>query len=254
MKNNRYTNRNYPRFDKAKYLYGKNTVYHALLTGRVVRIFLAPGFSDQSILEEMKKANIAAETLNNDLLQHFEDANHQGVLAETAPYFYKSLEEIIRISKVNRYPLLVLADQISDPQNLGAIIRNIEALGGHGLIIKKDQSAEISATVAKVASGALDHVPVCQVVNLSTTIEKLKKEGFWIVGAAGEGQVDYRDFDYKSPIGLVVGSEGKGISPLVKSNCDLLIKIPMRGNINSLNASAATAVILSEIANNRFPL
>lgn len=254
MKKTRDNRKNRPLINRGKYLYGKNTVLQALKKGRVEKVYFAKDFKDKDILNEMKNRLLTPQNLDESLFENFKDANHQGIIAEVEPYFYLSLEKLIADTKLEEYPLLVLVDQITDPHNLGAILRNIEALGGHGLIIKKDQTVEINATVAKVASGALDHVPVTQVVNLNATIEKLKQNGYWIIGAAGEAEKDYRDFDYKGPIGLVIGSEGKGISPLVKSNCDVLVKIPMVGQINSLNASAATAVFLAEIYKQRYPL
>lgn len=238
----------------AQYIYGKNSVLSALSAQRVIRVFLSPSFSDAQIINELNKRKIKPERKGNEYLDRLASGVHQGVVAEVFAYEYLELKELIVRTKKEKYPLLVMLDGISDPHNLGAILRNVDALGGHGIILKRDNQVSLNATVAKVSSGAIDHVSVTQVTNLSAAIKDLKEAGYWIVSSSGDGKIDYRDFDYKSPIVLVVGSEGEGVSRLVMDNSDVVVKIPLIGHVNSLNASAATALLLAQIFNSRFPL
>jgi 23S rRNA (guanosine2251-2'-O)-methyltransferase len=177
---------------------------------------------------------------------------HQGIIAQVKDYQTIGLNELLkRIEKVVN-PILVLLDGIEDPQNFGAIIRTCEATGVSGIIIGEHRSAPLSAVTAKASAGAIEFVKVSKVVNLTRTLQDLKKLGYWIVGTTmDESSVDYRSIDYKSPIVLVIGAEGKGISRLVLENCDYKASIPMIGKINSLNASVATAVMLYQIINSR---
>jgi 23S rRNA (guanosine2251-2'-O)-methyltransferase len=170
--------------------------------------------------------------------------NHQGVLATIKENYHIDLSELIR----KQPSLLVALDSISDPHNLGAIIRSAAAAGAGGILIPKDRAAQITGTVVKVAAGALAHIKICQVTNLSDTLQSLKEAGYWIFGAAGEGRQTIYEADFSAPTCIVIGSEGKGLRPLVSKQCDLLIKIPMRKEINSLNASVAAGIILFEVA------
>lgn len=170
--------------------------------------------------------------------------NHQGVVAKAKGVNPVALEELLE----DRPAILVALDSISDPHNLGAIIRSAAAAGAAGILIPKDRAAQITGTVVKVAAGALAHIKVCQVINLSETLRKLKDAGYWIFGAAGEGRQSIYDTDFSGPSCLVIGSEGNGIRRLVARQCDFLVKIPMKKEINSLNASVAAGIILFEIA------
>jgi len=180
--------------------------------------------------------------------------HHQGIVAVIRPYDFIDLDVLLRQADSQAFGLLLILDSIQDPQNFGAIIRNAEAFGAAGIIIKKDRQVGLTATVAKVSAGSIEHVAIAQVINLSQTIKQLKQAGYWIVSTAIAGAIDYRSFDYKRKIALIVGSEGDGVSPLLLKNSDVIVQIPMVGQINSINASAASAVLLSHIHSQRFPL
>lgn len=178
--------------------------------------------------------------------------HHQGVLAKIAPRPLLQLDDLLAGLRGRIAPILVALDGIQDPHNLGAVIRSASAAGAAGLIITKDRSAPLTGTVAKAAAGALAHVPLCRVTNLATALTRLKKQGFWVYGAAGEADHSLFAADFSTgPVCLVIGSEGKGIRPLVRKQCDLLISIPMRSPLDSLNAAAAAAVILFEMVRQR---
>jgi len=178
-----------------------------------------------------------------------EDA--QGVVAFKATQNFYELDELIEESKKSTLPLLLLLDTIQDPHNLGAILRTAECAGVDGVIITTNQSAPINETVEKISAGAVSHLKICKVHNLVQTIDELKKDGYWIVGTSLSGEKFYNQLDYKMPIALVVGNEEKGIRKLVAEHCDFLVKIPMKGKIDSLNVSVATGVLLFEIINQR---
>jgi 23S rRNA (guanosine2251-2'-O)-methyltransferase len=236
-----------------QYIYGKNTVLSALLANRVIRIFKAPNFADVHILNEIKKRHILTKIRGNEVIDGLVGGNHQGIVAEIREYEFVDLKDLITIANQHKYPLLVIVDEIKDPHNMGAIIRNVDALGGHGIIFKKDNQVTINATVAKVASGAIERVAICEVVNLNRAIIRLKDAGYWIIASDGKAKIDYRSIDYRMPIVLVVGSENRGISRLLKENSDHIVKIPIHNQAESLNVSAATAILLAHIFNNRFP-
>jgi 23S rRNA (guanosine2251-2'-O)-methyltransferase len=179
-------------------------------------------------------------------------STHQGVIARLSSRETLSLEELLAKLRPQAAPILVAVDTIQDPHNLGAIIRSASAAGAAGVIITKDRAAPLTGTVEKAAAGALAHTDLCQVTNLAVTLDSLKKEGFWIYGAAGEAKRSIYQADFSSgPLCLVIGSEGKGIRPLVREQCDLLVSIPMRSPLDSLNAAAAAAVVLFEIVRQR---
>jgi len=238
----------------AQYIYGRNTVYSALLDGKVIRVFLAPSFRDGQTIDTIARRKITSEKRSVEELDKLVSHGvHQGIVAEVEDYRYVSLEELCHKAEAKKYPLLVMLDEINDPHNFGAILRSVDAFGADGVIIKKTGQVGLNATVAKVSTGAIDHVPVCQVVNLSQTLKELKKKGYWAVASDGSAKADYRSVDYKMAVVLVVGSEGEGVSHLVLENSDFIVKIPMVGHVNSLNASVATAVLLANIYNNRTP-
>lgn len=180
------------------------------------------------------------------------EINHQGVLAWVAPRKYVEVEDLLEIAKAQKEPPCLLAlDGLEDPQNLGNILRTVEGAGAHGIILPKRRSAQINVTVARTSAGAVDLVPVARVANLGQTLEKLKEQGCWVVGATLDASCIYYDADFTTGIVLVMGSEGKGLSRLIQEKCDMLVKIPMRGQLNSLNVSVATGILLYEILHQR---
>lgn len=177
---------------------------------------------------------------------------HQGVVAVVADYAYREVEEIVDRAKIKgEKPLVVILDGIEDPQNLGAIIRSAHALGAHGVIIPRDRAAGVGPTVAKASAGAVEHCPVARVTNVSAALETLKNLGLWTVATAADGERDLGSLDLTGPIGMVLGSEGGGVRPLVRRNCDHVVRIPMAGQVGSLNASASAAICLYEALRQR---
>lgn len=179
---------------------------------------------------------------------------HQGVMAYIENYRYYTIDEILKDIPENKQPLLLMLDGLEDPHNLGAILRTCDAVGVDGVIIGKNRSVGLNGTVAKVSTGAIHHVKVAQVTNLTRTLEDLKKKAFWVVGCELENSQDYRSVDYNMPTVLVIGSEGFGMSRLVKKSCDINVVLPMVGHVNSLNASVAASVLLYQVYNSRHPL
>ena len=178
--------------------------------------------------------------------------NHQGVIADVAPHAYVEVQDILQKAKEkNQPPFILILDGITDPNNLGSIIRTAECAGIHGIILPKRRSASLSPVVSKVAAGAAEHIPIARVTNLTRTIEELKEAGLWILGTDAGGDTLYNRFDYQGPLAIVIGSEGEGISRLVRESCDVLLRIPMYGEINSLNAATACGLIVFEAAAKR---
>jgi 23S rRNA (guanosine2251-2'-O)-methyltransferase len=236
-----------------QYIYGRNAVAEALLAKRVLEAYVSSGFSDRQLLLELEKNHVPITRKETEWLTTTAKGNHQGIVALVRVYEYVSLEMMIETDANKDFPLLIVLDSIVDPHNFGAIIRNGEAFGATGIIIRKDRAVGLTSSVIKVASGAIEHMMIAQVVNLSQTLSKLQQQGYWIVASALEGAIDYRDFDYKRKIALVIGSEGTGISTLLRKHSDVVVKIPMIGRVNSINASAACAVLLAHIQSMRFP-
>lgn len=238
-------------------IYGKNPVKEALRAKQPVdKIFIASGikkFSIQIILDMARKLDIPVREVDRkkliDLVGH---ENHQGIAAALSTTEYSSIDDIfLRAGERGEKPLIAILDEIQDPHNLGAIIRSAEALGFHGIIIPKNRSAGLSQTVAKTSAGAIAHVPVVRVTNTVQAIEELKGMGVWVVGADQDASETMEIVDVSLPIALVVGGEGKGIRRLVREKSDFLVKIPMHGRINSLNASVASAILFWEIRRRR---
>ncbi len=229
------------------YVYGKN-VANEILKDRttIKRVIVANNFSDKNILHELNKTNLVVEYRKPYELDKMVDGNNQGIIMEVPDYEYKELDDIL----IKENPLLVILDHLEDPHNFGAIIRTCEAAGVDGIIIPKNRSVDVNSTVMKTSAGALNHMNVCQVTNLKNTMDYLKKQGFWIVGTDMDGTA-YTEIDYKGKMAIVTGSEGFGMSRLVKDNCDFIATIPMYGEINSLNASVATAIIVYEAVKQR---
>ena len=175
----------------------------------------------------------------------------QGIVLEIAEYKYADLNKVLKRVEDKENVTLVILNSLEDPHNLGAILRSADATGVDGIIIPKNRSVRLNDTVAKVSTGAIEHVDVCEVTNLNMTINDLKDKGFWVIGLELDGTIDYREQDYKGKIAVVVGSEGRGISKLVKENCDFLVRIPMYGKVNSLNASVSAGLLLYQILTSR---
>lgn len=235
---------------------GRNAVIEAYRAGRPIdKLFILDGCQDGPILtikREAKAKQTPVKFVTKERLDQLsETGKHQGVIAYAAAYEYATVEEILdNARKKGEAPFLFLLDNIEDPHNLGAIIRTANLAGAHGVIVPKNRAAGLTAVVAKTSAGALNFTPVARVTNLAKTIEELKKEGIWFVCADMGGTTMY-DLNLKGPIGLVIGNEGEGVGRLVKEKCDMIASIPMKGDIDSLNASVAAGVLAYEIVRQR---
>lgn len=238
-------------------LEGRNAVQEALAAGRPIdKLYIAAGETDRALarLAAMAKEAGAAvvETDRRKLDQLSATGAHQGVVAMVAAHAYATVDEILENAKSRgEAPLIVLCDDLSDPHNLGAIIRTAECAGAHGVVIPKRRSAGLTSIVAKTSAGAVSYVPVARVPNIPALLEQLQKEGVWVFGTAAEGTSDLYSADLKGPAAIVIGSEGDGMTRLVREKCDFLVSIPMKGKISSLNASAAAAILLYEAVRQR---
>ena len=235
---------------------GRQPVLEALRSGQEInKILVAKGPRQGSIREILalakEQGTVVQEVERSVLDKLSESANHQGVLSQMAGVSYLELEELLAKPRdPNWAPFLILLDGVQDPHNLGSIIRSGEAMGADGVIIPKRRAAPVTQTVMKSSAGAANYVPVCRVGNLATTIDTLKKAGYWIVGADMEGDTCFTQ-DLTGPVALVIGGEGPGLSRLVKERCDFLSSVPMRGQINSLNASVAAGLLMFEVLRQR---
>ena len=235
---------------------GRNAVLEAFRSGKTIdKLFVLDGCKDgpvQTILKEAKKHDTIVNFVAKERLDQLsETKKHQGVIAMAAAYEYATVEDILQNAKdKGEAPFIILLDNIEDPHNLGAIIRTANLAGAHGVIIPKRRAVGLTGTVAKTSAGAINYTPVAKVTNLTNTIKELKEEGLWFVCADMGGTTMY-ELDLKGPIGLVIGSEGEGVSNLVKENCDFVASIPMKGDIDSLNASVAAGVLAYEILRQR---
>ena len=230
---------------------GRQAVLEALRTGKPLKIMLAEGLkgaiiNEITLLARQRKVMVERLTRNDFTEMAGDFSGSQGVAALVPPFEYLELDELIALSRSpRRDPFLIMLDHIEDPQNLGAIMRTADAAGVDGLIIPSHRAAGVTATVRKVACGAAERLPVALVVNLNQAAETLKREGFWLYGAEADGDEEYHKADFRRPLVLVLGSEGKGLSRLLRQNCDLTLTIPMPGTVGgSLNVSAATAVLV----------
>ena len=236
---------------------GRNAVIEALRTGTSIdKIYLAKGDTDKTlghIASKARDAGIVVVEADRRKLDNMSRTHaHQGVIALAAVREYVSVESMLSAAaEKGEPPLLVVCDEISDPHNLGAILRTAECAGAHGIIIPKRRSAGLTAVVAKTSAGAVSYMPVARVANIAATLKDLKKQGIWVFGTAAEGTTTLYDADLKGPSAIVIGSEGDGMSRLVRENCDFLVSIPMKGRISSLNASAAAAILLYEALRQR---
>lgn len=221
------------------YVYGKNVAKEMLnKKEKINKAFLYNKFNGNEILSNLKKQNIKIKYLTKDELNKIETGNHQGIILEVDDYKYSSIDDL-------NDDIIVMLDHLEDPHNFGAIIRTCEAAGVKNIIIPKDRSVKVTSSVIKVSVGAIENVKIALVNNLVNTIKELKQKGYWIIGTDMQG-TDYRNIDYSGKIVLVIGNEGKGLSRLTEENCDFIASIPMRGKVNSLNASVAAALIIYE--------
>lgn len=231
----------------SQYIYGKNTIYLRLKTNKdVEEIYLTPNFKDEKILPLLKGKEVNFLS-NKELTKLVKTDKHQGIIAKIKQYPFYSFEKLLQDLKEIEKPVLLMLDKIEDPRNLGAILRTCDAIGVNGVFIPKHGSVSLNATVGKTSTGAIESVKVVEVTNLTKTLQELKKIGFWVVGLDANQATDYREVDYNVPLVVVAGSEGKGISRLVLSECDFKVKLPMLGSVSSLNVSVATAILLYHI-------
>ena len=238
-------------------LEGRNALTEALRSGRTIdKVFVAGGDTDralQHLAAEAKKAGAVVVEVDRRKLDAMSTTrSHQGIIALAAAREYFSIDDILQeAADRGEAPLIVICDELSDPHNLGAILRTAECAGAHGVIIPKRRSVGLTATVAKAAAGAVEYMKVAKVSNINNAIAELKDKGVWVFGTAAEGSVPMYQADLTGPAAIVVGNEGDGMSQLVRKNCDMLVHIPMKGNISSLNASVAASILLYEAVRQR---
>jgi len=234
---------------------GRNAVLEAFRSGKTIdKLFVLDGCQDgpvKSIIREAKKTDTIINFVDKERLDRLAGTGHHQVVAQAAAYEYAEVEDILKAAKdKGEAPFIFILDEIEDPHNLGAIIRTANQAGAHGVIIPKRRAVGLTATVAKTSAGAINYTPVAKVTNISKTIEDLKKQGMWFVCADMDGTTMY-DLNLTGPIGLVIGNEGSGVGRLVKEKCDFVASIPMKGDIDSLNASVAAGVLAYEIVRQR---
>lgn len=235
---------------------GRNPVMEAIRSGRSIEsILVAKGERSGSvvaIIAKAKQKNIPVKDVDSKKLDFLaKGVNHQGIVAQCAVKEYSTLEDIFDLAEERgESPFIIVLDKIEDPHNLGAIIRTAECAGAHGVIIPERRSAGLSYTVEKTSAGALEYMPVVRVKNISAVLQKLKDKGIWVYGADMDGE-HYKKVNFDGAVALVIGNEGKGISPLVAKDCDVIVSLPMKGKINSLNASVAAGILMYEIADKR---
>ena len=247
MKKPLHSNRN-----NANVIYGRIPVKSSIETDKALKIIVQHNFGDGELLEMARRKHLPVEYVDIKVLDSMtKNGNHQGVIARVKDYEYSSLDEIIKISKGKKQPLVVILDEISDPHNLGAIIRSCDAFGVDGIIMKSHHQVPINMTVVKVSTGAIDHAKIARVSNISNAIKSLQESGFWIYAADGSGKTKYNEVKYDRPTALIVGSEGEGVSRLVLEHSDFVIQIPMLGHVNSLNVSVATGILLANIRSSK---
>lgn len=219
------------------YIYGKNVAKEAI---NIEKVYVVKNFKDRELLSNIQAPIVYVD---REKLDHMVDGNHQGIVLKVSDYIYSDIDEL-------EEDIIVLLDHLEDPHNLGAIIRTCEAAGIHNIILPKDRSVEVNGTVMKTSVGTLSKMKIAKVTNLVQTIEYLKKKGYWVIGTDMEG-TDYNTLDYNGKIIIVIGNEGKGMSRIVKDACDFIACIPMKGTVNSLNASVATALVIFKATEKR---
>ena len=247
-KKNRYTD--------GELLIGRNPVAEALSSGRpLIKVMIAKGSVTGSAVEiaaKAKKAGVPVQEVDRKKLDYMTSgAAHQGIAALCAVREYSSVEDILKLAgDRGEAPFIIILDEIEDPHNLGAIIRSAECAGAHGVIVKKRRSAGLTYTAYKASAGALEYLPVARVTNIADTIDRLKERNIWVYGADMNGE-DYLRADFSGAVALVIGNEGKGISRLVREKCDMIVSLPLKGRINSLNASVAAGILMYKVAEKR---
>ena len=238
-------------------LEGRNALTEALRAGRTIdKVFIADGDTDrglQRLAAEAKDAGAVIVPVDRRKLDQMSfTRSHQGVIAVVAAHDYYTIDDILEeAASRGENALIVICDELSDPHNLGAILRTAECAGAHGVVIPKRRSVGLTAVVAKASAGAVEYMKVARVTNITAAIQELKDKGVWIFGTAAEGSIPMYDADLKGPTAIVIGNEGDGMSQLVRKNCDVMVHIPMKGNISSLNASAAASILLYEAVRQR---
>ena len=236
---------------------GRNAVFEALTSRQPVnKIYIKAGLQGGSlgkIVAEAQKSTVLIEYVQPEKLDRLAPGiRHQGIVALASPVTFSSLEAVLEQAAArNETPFLLLLDELQDPQNVGALIRSADAAGVHGVLLPRRRSCPLNMVVAKISAGAVNYVPVVQIGNIVQTLRSLKEQGFWVIGADMDGESLYFDADLDRPLVLVIGAEGKGLGRLVKENCDMLVRIPMQGGVNSLNASAAGAILMYEVVRQR---
>ena len=230
------------------YVYGRNVAKDLLKTPeKIKRIILQDNFNDKELISMIQNANLKVEYKRKHELDDLSGGVHQGIILSIPDYQYHDLDTVLNSNE----EVIVILDHIEDPHNFGAIIRTCEAAGIKSIIIPKDRQVQVNATVMKTSVGTVDSMNIVSVSNIANSIDTLKKAGYWIVGTALDNSVDYREVDYSGKIAIIIGNEGSGISNLVSKKCDYLVKIPMYGNTNSLNASVAAGIMIYEVIRNR---
>lgn len=238
-------------------IYGRNSVIEALKSGRNIdKIFLVKGNIHGSAKQIIGLANdkkvLIKYVPRTKIDEMASGNNHQGVVAIVAAHEYSQLSDIFELAeKRNEHPFVVILDEIEDPHNLGAIIRTAECAGAHGVVIAKRRAVGLTEVVSKTSAGAIEHIPIVKATNIVQVLEKLKERGLWIYGADMDGENQFFNQEMKGPVGLVVGSEGKGMGRLVKETCDFIVRIPLKGKVTSLNASVASSILMYEIVRQR---
>jgi 23S rRNA (guanosine2251-2'-O)-methyltransferase len=240
-------------------LIGKNPVLEALKSGRDInKIWIAEGAQKGQTVQVIalaKEAGVIVQFAPRKKLDQLSEGSHQGIVAQVAAYQYAEIDDLFnRAKERGEDPFILLLDEIEDPHNLGSILRTADASGAHGVIIPKRRAVGLTATVAKSSTGAIEYIPVVRVTNMARTIEELKEKGVWIIGTDASGNIDYRKMDATLPLGLVIGSEGKGMGRIVREKCDFLVHLPMVGKVTSLNASVAGSLLMYEVYRKRHPL
>ena len=238
---------------------GKNPVLEALRADRDInKIWIAEGVQKKGITELLQLAKdrgVIVQSVPKKKIDGLTDTNHQGIAAAVAAYNYASLDDLFEAAaSKNEDPFFLILDELEDPHNLGSIMRTADAIGVHGLIIPKRRAVGLTGVVAKASTGAIEHVPVVRINNLSQTVDELKKRGVWIAGTDAKESVDYRRMDASLPLAVIIGSEGKGMSRILRDKCDFLYQLPMVGHVTSLNASVAASLLMYEVYRKRNPL
>ncbi|TMU83299.1 23S rRNA (guanosine(2251)-2'-O)-methyltransferase RlmB [Bacillus sp. BHET2] len=238
---------------------GRNPVIEALKSGRDInKIWIAEGSqkgSIQQIVGLAKETNVMIQYVPKKKIEQMVAENHQGVVASVAAYQYAEIDDLFKRAEQNgEDPFILILDELEDPHNLGSIMRTADAAGAHGIIIPKRRAVGLTSTVAKASTGAIEHIPVARVTNLSRAVDELKERGVWVAGTDAKGKQDFRQLDGTLPIGLIIGSEGKGMSRILRDKCDFLVQLPMIGHVTSLNASVAASILMYEVYRKRHPL